>query len=1302
MLRKYALSVLCIALLPFVCQYANAQRLSAPSFAGSPATELDWGIETVRFSEYETLTYLTFNGAFTRPETEGLPWYGESRKVKTGAVEVDVRLQNPVFETLSSAELALIENEDEIPTSILPEGKVSKQRGTSYAMISFLPLRRNPSSGQLEKLVSFSLEVNPVAFEQQRANRKSWSSQSILNSGEWYRISIPEDGVYKIDHQFLAELGYDSLTSSDINIYGNGFGMLPYDNSEWRPDDLSPVNIQMMDSGDNSFDEGDYFLFYANGPHTWNFDDGTKRYSHVTNLFVDSAYYFIGIGVGPAARIPDMTSTSQAATHNVNSFDAIEFHENDWINLVKSGREWYGEDFDDQANESYTFSFVMPDLDQSAMIRCSVSAVAKTNGTTNSSTFNVGVSGSPANSSFSIQGVSSNYTSPAGIAGGVETNFIPNGSNVSVNIAFDAYDPSAVGWLNFIELQGRRFLNMGNSDVLLFSDGLSTGVGNVAEYTLTNTNGVDAIWEVTDPNNIRRVVTAGGGNSMQFRLASDSLRRFIAFKEDAYLTPGAAGPVANQNLHGVGEVDMVIVAHPDFWTEANDLAQFRRDNDSLTVEVVQPQWVYNEFSSGMQDITAIKDFMRMLYERANGNTAQMPRYLLLFGDGSYDNKNRISGNTNFIPTYQSSDSWTVLYSHVSDDYFGFLDLNESDNASDLVDLGIGRLPVKTVSEAQAVVAKLKQYARIGSTANGQAGHCGGTNATTYGDWRNVIVMIADDEDGNTHLVNSEQHSNRIEANYPDMNVLKVYLDAYKQESTPGGERYPDAADAIHQRVQKGALIVNYTGHGGEVGWAHERILDVPTILSWDNLNTMPLFVTATCEFSRFDDPARTSAGEFVLLNENGGGIGLLTTTRLVFSSPNRALNDSFYNYAMTEINGERLRFGDLCMYTKRAVSSTGNNRRNFSLLGDPSTTLAYPEYNVVTTEINGNAVGGQLDTLRALSQVTVRGYVSDENGVKLTNYNGFIYPTVYDKASNITTLGNNSTSSPTTFSLTKNVIYKGKASVTNGDFTFSFVVPKDIAYNYAAGRISYYAENSVSDANGFSTDFIVGGSAENVANDEQGPQVNLFMNDENFVTGGMTDENPVLLAKVFDENGINTVGNGIGHDITAVLDANTDDAIVLNDFYESDLDTYKSGSVTYPFSKLDQGTHTLTFKIWDVYNNSSELTLDFVVVEAAELALSHVLNYPNPFTTNTSFYFEHNQVCEWMDVQVQVFTVSGKLVKTINNIVYTSGFKADPIEWDGKDDFGDNIGRGVYVYRVKVRTPDGQEAETFEKLVILK
>ncbi|HSG68640.1 MAG TPA: type IX secretion system sortase PorU, partial [Bacteroidales bacterium] len=845
----------------------------------------------------------------------------------------------------------------------------------------------------------------------------------------------------------------------------------------------------------------------------------------------------------------------------------------------------------------------------------------------------------------------------------------------------------SIGWMDYIALNARRNLRFGNGQ-LAFRDPSSTGPGNIAEYVVSNASQTLVVWDVTDPVDVMRVSATIDGSSLRFRLPAEELHEYIVFDGSSYYSTQFVGKVPNQNLHAIATPDLVIISHASFLSEANRLASHHRDFDDMDVFVVDVEKIYNEFSSGAQDITAIRDFMKMLYDEAQGGDEC--RYLILFGDASYDYKNREENNSNYVPTWEDKRSMNIISSIATDDYYGFLDDGEGGGGSgNLLDVGIGRIVVSSQESARQMVNKFIHYATGGEDV--------------YGSWRNIVCFVADDEDGNLHMQShAEKMAVKLDTAYGSLNVDKIYLDAYRQVSTSGGQRAPEVNEAINRRMEKGALIMNYTGHGGEAGWAHERILGISDINAWTNYDRLPIFITATCEFSRYDDPTRTSAGEYVLLNPDGGAVALFTTARATYGSPNFELNNAMFDYMFEKENGEYPRFGDLIRLSKNQNGSISDNDKKFILLGDPAMRLAYPRHGTNTIKINNIAVSNQPDTLKALQKVTVSGSVVDENGSLLESYNGILRPTVFDKPAKIETLVTDPDSKPFTFDLLLAILYKGKAQVTGGKFSFSFIVPKDIAYKYGYGKISYYASNAEEDANGYFKNIIIGGYDNNVAPDNTGPEIELYLNDENFAFGGITDENPVLLAYIRDSSGVNTVGTGIGHDIVTTLDNDNNKSVIINDYYESDIDSYSSGVVKYPYNSLSEGNHSLKLKVWDVHNNSSESYTEFVVSSSAELALEHVLNYPNPFTTSTAFYFDHNQPGSMLEVQIQIFTVSGRLIKTIDEFVMTNGFRSDPIYWDGLDDFGDRIGRGVYIYKLRVRSQDGSFAQKLEKLVILR
>jgi hypothetical protein len=1246
----------------------------------------------------------TFTGAFHHESSDFYPVYLNKIIIPKGQAVANVLVevvQSEIVYSHHSKFLSRIKSES--LSSFKWETKT--ERGQQVVLFEYLPI-----AGTVTGVTEVTRFIIRVQTQQAPAKAKSltFTVNSKMANGDWYKIGVVSDGLYRIDRNYLNAIGINvqSLNPQSLNIYGNGFGQLPINNSIPRPDDLLANNIYVEGESDGVFDQGDYILFYAKGPHQWSYDATSQLFNHSRHSFCDTSYYFIGINTGDAPkRISGLPSASENPNYDVTSFNDYTFHETERENLIKSGREWYGEKFDVQT--LYTFSgsqytFPNPEPGSEAVVRANVISRRTTGGV---STAVLSVNGVA--QSTNINSVGTGVTSPYANGATINVTLQNPPASLTINLEYLKNNvPSAVGWINWLNVNIRRKLQMSGNQ-MIFRDANSVAPDRVSRYTITNANSVTEVWDVTSPTDARTVQLTRNGDQASYILNTPTLKEFVAFSGSTFPAPVSFGQVPNQNLHSLGQdgvIDMIIVSPGQFMSRAEDLANLHRNYapDPLNVVVVRLNEIYNEFSSGMRDITSIKWLMKMLYDRANGNTEAMPRYLLLFGDGSYDNRNSTPGNTNFIPTYQSPISLLPATSYVSDDYFGFLDDNEGESIVDVMDIGIGRLVVKNNQEATSVVNKIKRYMTV--TEQDFSPDCTVCNTTSsnIGSWRNIISLVADDGDGNDHMVKSNSISNQINTYTRNYNLERIFIDAFPQVATPGGSRYPTVNEAINRRVKSGAFIINYIGHGGELGWAQERILDIPTILSWDNTFAMPLFMTATCEFTRFDDPLRTSAGEHVLLNGNGGGVALLTTTRLVYSGPNFTLNQRFYDALFNRPPDEIVtRLGDVSKDCKNASLTSGSsNHRNFSLIGDPALPLAIPKHQVIITAIT-DTLDQPVDTMKALAVVRVKGAILRNNGSAFNDFNGRLVATVFDREKSTTTLANDG-GNPMVFKTQEDIIYRGNAEVINGQYTFEFVLPRDISFAVdTTARISLYAYNENEDAAGYTNNLKIGDRDPNAVDNGQGPQVQVFMNDENFVNGGFTSDTPILLSKVFDESGINTVGSGIGHDITATLDGDTRKVIVLNDYYESELNTYKSGKIIYKLDKLEPGNHNLKLKVWNVHNNSSEETLEFVVASSEEFAIERVLNYPNPFTSRTDFYFEHNQSCEFLNVQIEVFTVSGKLVKSIVTVSNTDGFRNEPITWNGRDDFGDKLATGVYVYKITVRNPAGEKVSKFEKLVIL-
>lgn len=1226
-----------------------------------------------------------FLGEMIDPLQGNLPFYTE--KIFIGNAQISEIRFEPTQESVAFLSNSL--NASLLTDSYDFNYSISSERGQRFLLLKFIPLKKEGSS--IKKLAQFTVQYTTKNSSLTNTKKKnSYAANSVLASGDWVKIGTTQNGIYRIDYANFRSLGFnpDVVDPRNIKLFGRGAGMLPQANSVKRIDDLKEIPILLQGELDGKFNPGDFISFYGESQiNQWLYNETSKTYAFVSNFYCDTTYYFLTVGNTPGKRIQKVNSlTSENAT--VNTYTFLSVYNNERTNLIKSGKVWLGEEFDRITQQSFNVSVPYLISSEPISLRSSVTARSFT-----PSVFSIQVNGNP------ILTQSCNKVLPdfedAYTCGLVinQTTFTSSSPNFTINYAYNKPSSGSIGWLDFFEIQAKAELRITNGN-FVFKDASNLGAGNSSKYQIGSNRSLTVL-DVSIPTEPVIVDGSFAANTYTFTQATDSLKTYAAFDGSNYFQVLNAGRIANQNLHALVAPDGFIISHPNFLSEAKRLADHHRTKDNLKIEVVNVQDIYNEFSGGAPDLCAVRDFLKMFHDKAL-TPSEAPRYAALFGRASYDYKFRKKPNTNFILTFESNESFAPTSSYCSDDFIGLLDDDEGNwdnggNTGELLDIGIGRLPVTNEIEAAQLVDKIISY----------------TSTSAFGAWRNKLVFTADDEDNNQHQDQSNNLANGILTNYPKYNVEKIFIDAYKKESTAGGARFPEAQKAFNNAIQSGCLVFNYTGHGGEVGLTAERVLGIDDINKWsnglkENGVKFPLLMTATCEFSRFDDPARFSAGELTLLNPIGGAIGLFTTVRLVFSSQNATLNSKFYDNigfdSISQLNPPRL--GDIVRNTKNDYNDP--NTRNFTLLGDPFLTLAYANYEVKTTQINGKDLAIFNDTLKALRKFEISGIVSNKQGVKLNDFSGTIYPVVYDKFASYSTLGNNPpASTPMPFVMQNNVLYRGKASVVNGNFNFSFVVPKDISYEYGFGKISYYVNNDLTDANGFNNQIFIGGTGDSSSADQKGPEIKLFLNDEKFINGGITYESPKLIAKLYDENGINTTGRGIGRDLLYVIDNNQTQAVIVNDFYQATLNTYQSGEVFHQISNLPAGKHQIKFKAYDVYNNMSEATLDFEVKSSDKPSLSHLLNYPNPFNNFTTFHFDHNLSGADMKVMIQIFTVNGKLVKTLQTQVMLQGTHFDQLQWDGKDDYGDKLANGVYIYKCKVLVPGQKTIEKTEKLVIL-
>ena len=1197
-----------------------------------------------------------------------------------------LQISNLVYESIPQSELGDLAV-NEIPSSQNFSIKSNIARNNYFGIIVISPIIRDGSS--FKKLKSFTYSVNMASARLALASNNIIPiTNSVLNSGEWYRFYVQKSGVYKISKGFLQSLGLNTnVDPRKIKIFGNGGSMVPLANNTDYPMDLKENAIQFIGEIDGAFDSQDYILFYAEGVDNWSAENQTN-----INLYSDKSYYYVTSQGDNGKRISDIVQPEANATTPITTFDDTQFHEIDEVNVVKLGRIWFGESFSSNNEQEFDFSF--PNIVVSSPIQIKVHLV----------------SASSTNTSFKVE--SNNQLVGTTTFGAIGSNssaeavdgFINNTATASDNITIKVtYEnngvPSSKGYLDYININAKRNLQ-GYGKQFRFQFNQASSLIGIGEYQISNATNIKQIWDITDLYNVTKSENPNQ-SSFSLKVALGEVRKYIAIDNTDYYSPKKdnQAKVFNQNLKGTIfsnnqnsflDVDYLIITPKFLNSQAEKLADFHRNYSQLNVKVVNLETIYPEFSSGKQDVAAIRNFIKYVYFNASTEDKRV-KYVNLFGDASYDFKDRIQDNTNIVPIYHALNSYSASeFAYASDDFFGLMDENEGNISNNFggIDIALGRMIVSTTQQADEMVNKVIEY----------------HDKKSYGSWRNNYVSIADDTDeGGDITLQSRQNqlSDVIVSEKPFINAKKILLDSYDQQTSAGGNRYPKAREEIFSAFEKGALVFNYLGHGGEDGLSGERIWEKADGQNLTNQYRYPLFITITCDFSRFDNPYRPTAGEYTYLNPKGGAISMITTIRSIFQGPAENFNDRIAQYLFSYGSNDYTSIAEALRLAKNSSPNTSTNVVFY--LGDPALMLAIPKPKVVLTKVNDVPITEPIEDLKSLAYVKLTGEVQNENGTPLTSYNGELSVAIFDKSITRSTLNNDFLSPPINFNVLGETIFRGNASVNNGQFEFGFIVPRDIRIPVDNGRISFYAERDqiLLDKTGYNTDIKIGGINTSAVADVIGPTVKLYMNDETFVNGGITNESPFLLALLEDEHGINTA-SGIGHDIIGILDGDESNPYIMNDYYETELDDYTRGRVRFPYRNLSVGLHTITFKAWDVYNNPITAEIQFVVVGDESVTLKNVLNYPNPFVSYTEFWFSHNRPFEPLEVQVQVMTITGKIVWSKNQTVTTDGFLCREITWDGKDDFGDRIGKGVYVYKLTVKsTLSNKKTEKIEKLVIL-
>lgn len=1090
--------------------------------------------------------------------------------------------------------------------------------------------------------------------------------QSVLQSGQWVKVGVTETGIYKLDKNFLDAIGFpvNSIDPRTLKVFGNGGGgMLPQPNATERPFDLIENSILAVGQEDGTLDNADYFLFYGRSSDKINWSAGGVEYEN--NLYADTTYYFITYDGDAGKRISTVGSLAEQPA-KITVFDDAIIHELDEENILKSGRDWFGEDFSPATQLSETFNFTLENvtsfeaLEFFAMARsvaeCSFDVSVND---VQVGTLDIDPIPSGPGTIYTIKGQESYAEFPLSGAS----------DNLKIGFSFNPGEGVSIGYINWFIARVKRELRLASSEIhFRAKESLNQ---SISSYAIADADATTQVWEVTHANEPTRIQHTLNGSTAIFSTASDELREFVATKGTDFPNPKDFGRVPNQSIKSNVSVDGIIVTNPEFLTEAQRLADFHSSNSGLSVAVVTTREVYNEFSSGMQDVSSIRDFAKYAHDEGG-----RLKYLLLFGDGSYDYKDRKSNNTNLVPIYESRQSLHPIFSHSSDDYFGFLEdsegeWEESSLGDHTLEIGVGRLPVKTIQEAKTVVDKIIRYS---------------TSPAAMGKWRNEIVYVVDDGDSNIHMDHGEALA-EIVNNSSDYNTRKLYLDAFEQVVTPSREESPALTRAINLAVKNGAFFIDFIGHGNTRQWMDESVLTVAEIRSFTNYQRLPIFVTATCEFGRYDDPQIESGGEQLLLLEQGAA-ALLTTTRPVFANTNYFLNEAFHQAILgVGIDGD-IRLGDILKYTKNN-SLQGPVNRNFALLGDPMMRPAYPKFEVVVDQFQGV----EPDTLSALERVLVTGSIRS-NDIIQQDFNGSVFVDLFDIPTDKISKGQES--NPYAYTERDNALFRGEATVSSGEFSVEFILPRNISYKNQSGKLLFYAvsEETGADASGSSKNLVIGGTDKTSPEDLTSPQMTVYLNEPSFNNGSRVGSGAILIAKLSDESGINSSNSGFDRGITLELNG---DLLELNDYYTSDLDDFTKGTVVYPLQDLEPGRYTAKIKATDTYNNPVERTVEFVVSNQPILQTFNFNVYPNPARTFTHLTFDHDREGESLEIEVSLYSLNGE--RTISQMEIVD-FSSRTVEVE-MNFSGNRIRDGLYLYRAIIRSlADGATSELTGRLVI--
>lgn len=1200
------------------------------------------------------------------------------------AFTYDVKVEYPEFQSLSKIDAAALKKYGaEFPAYPEVTSEISTSAKKGYLVAKFVPIIYK--DGTYFRINSFKLTISKtIGSKAFRATTRStvkekYAENSMLATGKWVKVRLSETGVYQITKSELSKMGFSD--PAKVRLYGYGGNLLYEDLTKPKVDDLQEVPL---------WRESSYVLFYGRGTIRW--DRNESSFVHTQNHYSTYGCYFLTESENAPMEFPKENSLPEEGAITVTTFPDYALYEKEAFAWHSVGRKLFDDyDYKQGKTKSYTFNDLTGITDDSASITVAFSAYDPA-----TTTVSVSVNGNEFAEKMSIGSTSSSSYSKAAVT---EKTFawIPDKSEkIIVTLTHNRTNISTSGHLDFIRLNYTRKLALYNSYTSFRANSLGK-----TKFVIANANESTYVWDVADAGNFRQIQGALSGAQYSFVTEpSDENEYVVVNTKGSFKKVEVLGVVQNQNLHKLSGVDMIIItpSKSDFIKQAERLADAHRKHDNLKVEIVTSEQVYNEFSSGTPDGTAYRWLMKMLYDRAT--IEDRPKYLLLFADAVFDNRlltggwGRFSQN-DFLLCYGSVNSTSDTNSYVLDDYFGLLGdskgLDINDHSREVVDIGVGRFPIRDAVQAKEVTDKVIAYME-----NKNAGV-----------WKNTVCFLGDDgkgRDENIHMEQADAVSDVAVKYNPSLLVKKVYWDAYKRVTSATGDSYPEATKRILELFNEGTLFFNYTGHGGPTSFSDEYVF---TRSDLDNIKSpkAPFWFTAACEVTPFDRMDDTF-GELAFLHPKGAAIGLLTSTRTVYPDPNCRMDSVFVRFLFANSSNRDYRLGDAIQDAKAHIATTAPNINNlqFAFIGDPALRLAFPDYKMVVDELNGKSVDAEAPIIKAGSEVTVKGRILNEDGSLAKDFIGIVHPTVLDNEEKITTHNNNGLATkPFTYYDRTKTLFSGSDSVKAGTFSFKFPVPMDINYSDKSGLLNLYAidNNKVHEGQGVFTNFLIGGTEDGATEtDSIGPKINLYLNTPDFVYGGKVNETPYLVAELEDEDGINTVGNGIGHDIVAIIDNSPALSYTLNNYYESILGDYTRGSVRYSLPELSEGKHTILFRAWDIKNNSSTTTLEFEVVKGLRPGLFDVSCTKSPAKDNTTFILTHDRPNSELDINLSVYDFAGRVLWTHTE----SGVSSDNyyyIDWNLTTGGGQRLNPGIYLFRASISSEGSKQSTKARKIVIL-